>query len=76
MSRKTIQVSVDVIPIKGKVQSKTVTVSASTTVEEVLAAAGIDSEHKDITVDGRPATVSTRVTEGGAVRVTERPQGS
>lgn len=78
---KTLKVNIQIAPLKGRAQNKTVTVPASATAEEVCVAAGVDPDRKDITVDGKPATLSTRVTEDSKVRVVEmkvaeRPQGS
>ena len=77
--KNTFEVTVQITPVSGKPETKTVTVPASATVLEVAEAAGIakkDLEKRNFFVDGEPATLETRVTSASAVKFTERPQGS
>lgn len=77
MSKKnTIEVLLAVIPLTGKKQKKEIRVAAKALVRQVLEAGGVDAKKKDITVDGKPATLDTKVSAGSKVEVAERPQGS
>lgn len=76
---KEMTVSLTIVPLSGSAVVKvvkTVKVKATTTVEEVAKAAGVDLELKNIQVNGKPATEKTRVSEESQVTIMERPQGS
>lgn len=79
-----LAVQVEVVPVSGAKTTKTVKVAASgATVAEVLNAAGVSAEKKDLLVNGKPATLDTYVTQKDSVeakevkvQVSERPAGS
>jgi hypothetical protein len=79
---KTFSVEVTVVPTSGQAVTKTVEVPATATLSEVLKAGNIDADKKDFTVDGKPATLETKVNSTSSVgvaprvKVTERPRGS
>ncbi len=87
-SKKMISVTVTFVPTGGKPTEKKVDVATSgATLREVLQAAGVSPEKKDLYVDGQPATLDTHVVDGQSVsadskqrspevRVAERPAGS
>jgi hypothetical protein len=73
---KTFTVEVQITPVTGRSETKKVDVTASTTVKEVLAAAGVDPAKKKFLVDGAPADLGTKITSVSKVTVSEQPQGS
>lgn len=82
----TISVSLTVDPTSGNPDTKEVTVPMSgATLREVLKAAGIKTEGKDLFLNDKPAGLDDHVTDGQKVnarskqpevRVAERPRGS
>ena len=83
-----ITVTVTVVPTSGRPVKKTVDVEASgASLREVLMAADVSPEKRDLYIDGEPATLDTHVVTGQGVstrkkapppevRVAERPAGS
>lgn len=58
-------------------QEKTVKVAETgATVAEICKAGKIDTANKDLTVNGKPATLETHVDKAATVEVSARPQGS
>lgn len=76
-----LKVKVTVVPTQGKSTTATVELKKSgASLKEVLKAAKVSAENKDLMVNGEPATLDTHVTASDKVsiqvRVSERPQGS
>lgn len=82
-----LNISVVVVPTHGKPVQKMVEVAASgATVAEICKAGGIETDNKDLTVNGQPAELGTHVGQNDtlqakdrgkpAVAVSERPRGS
>jgi len=76
-----LKVKIMVVPTQGKSTTQTVELKKSgASLKEVLKAAGVSADNKDLLVNGQPATLDTHV---GAkdkvevkVQVSERPRGS
>ncbi len=82
----TLKVSITVVPTQGRTTTKTVEVKKTgAKLGEVLKAAGISAENKDILLNGQPASLDVCVEQGdqvdararqAKVEVAERPRGS
>ncbi|MDO8584874.1 MAG: hypothetical protein Q7R85_01995 [bacterium] len=80
-----MKIKVKVVPTQGKSTTKDVEVEESgASVAEVCEAAGIDVKNMDLTMNGKPAKLTTHVGPKDAleakdkpvVAVSERPRGS
>jgi hypothetical protein len=82
-----LRISVSVVPTHGNPVDQTVEVAPSgASVQEICKAAGIDTENKDLTVNGQPAGLRTHVGQNDVlaakergkpvVTTSERPRGS
>ncbi|MEK7516776.1 MAG: hypothetical protein AAB562_04240 [Patescibacteria group bacterium] len=73
-----LRLTVTYVPTQGDVQEKPVVMAgAEATVKDVLAQAGVSSERRDVSVNGKAVTdLSTPISMGARITVTERPQGS
>lgn len=79
-----LTIKVQVVPNDGKPQMRTATVAPSgASLKEVLAAAGVDTKNKNVTVNGKPADLNRHIgpsdvvaASAQTVQVTERPAGS
>jgi len=70
-------VSVRVVPTQGEAQDKQATVPArGATVKHALESVGTRTTNVDIRVNGKPASLDTKITVKSKIIVTERPQGS
>lgn len=70
-------VQVQVVPVSGTATTKSVKFPKSgASLGEVLEAAGVSAKNKDLLLDGKPATLATRVAKEAKVQVSERPAGS
>lgn len=70
-------VNVKVVPTQGEAQDKLATVPArGATVRSALEAVGTRTTNVDIQVNGKPASLDTKITAKSRIVVTERPQGS
>jgi len=82
---RKIEVQIEMIPTEGDPTTTTVSIEPKVPLRDVLASAGISSEGKDFTVNGKAATLDTPVATGSKVssrdravqvRGQERPRGS
>ena len=78
-----IRVTVVVVPTSGKPTERTVVVAPKgMTVRDVLEEAEVSAKDRDLTLNGKPATVETPVESGSEIQVKhrvtveERPAGS
>lgn len=70
---RMLSFEVDIVPLSGRPTTKQVEVPATSTVAEVLKAAGVeDTDKLDILVNGEPAKPDTKVSDGDILRSTER----
>lgn len=65
-----------VTPVQGDSTETVVKVAKGATIGGALQQAGISTERKNVTVDGKPADLSAPLAAGQTVNVEERPQGS
>lgn len=74
-----IEVTVNIVPTEGTQTSRRVKVQKTgVTTSQILAAAGVDPDRKDLKLNGKPIGLDDHI-EGGAqltLTVTERPRGS
>ncbi len=71
------EATLKVVPTQGSsTESKIALAKGGTTVADALKAAGVSTERKNISVNGRSAELSQKLGAGDAVTVEERPQGS
>lgn len=69
-SASKMTVTVQIVPVDGRPESKTVQVSASgAKLKDVLKAAGVSAKNKDLFVGGEPAKLDTFVGDNGKVSV-------
>lgn len=73
---KEVQVAVQIVGVSGRPEVKTIKVKEGATLEKVLKDAGVDTKHKDLMVNGQPATLKIIVTANAQIDVVERPRGS
>lgn len=70
-----LEISVSVVPTHGEAVNKKIKVAPSgASVAEICKAAGIDTENKDLTVNGKPADLQTHVTQDDVLQAKERGQ--
>ncbi len=66
-----------VVPTQGSsTESSIALAKGGTTVEDALKAAGVSSERKNLSVNGKAAALSQKLGPGDTLTVEERPQGS
>lgn len=65
-----------VTPVKGEASDTEVKLTRGLTVGAALQAAGISTDRKNVTIDGKPADLGATLKAGAVVNVEERPQGS
>lgn len=73
---KTFSVKLQIVPLSGEPETRTVKVKASATLEEVLKAGNVDPKKKKFLVDGEPAELGARITASSSISVSEQVQGS
>ena len=81
-----LKVSITVVPTQGRTTTKTVEVKQTgAKLGDVLKAAGISADNKDVLLNGKPASLDAYVEQGdqvdarmreAKVEVSERPRGS
>jgi hypothetical protein len=71
------QVTVTVVPTQGSSTTKSASLAKKgATLGDTLKAQGIATDRKDFAVNGKPASLGTKLAPGDQVQVSERPQGS
>ncbi len=73
---QTKTATLKVTPVQGEATETAVQVAKGSTVGSALQQAGISTERKNVTVDGKPADLDAPLAAGQTVNVEERPQGS
>jgi hypothetical protein len=88
MAKKTtVKVGLRIVPTGGEARMETVEVAATgASIEEICKVAGVDGKKLEFSLNGKPATLQTHVTQAdlleatdrgkAAVTASERPAGS